>query len=205
MSHDADTVLTFWFGELTDGLAAGTHRRRWFESNAARDERIRDEFGPLLVRAADGKLASWRDTPRSSLALIIICDQFARQIHRGTAAAYATDPLALEIAHEMVASGDDLSLALDERVFVYMPFEHSESRTDQHTSVGLFTALRDATPAAGRRLTGAFVGHARQHRDIVLRFGRFPHRNALLDRVSTPAEQEFLKSAGDFGQTPGAR
>lgn len=202
MSGDAEAILQFWFGELTDGLAADDYRRAWFESDAARDGQIRDRFGALLVQAAAGQLTSWRGPPRSALALIVLCDQFARQIHRGTAAAYATDPLALGTARMLVEHGTDLTLALDERVFVYMPFEHSESRVDQHASVGLFTALRDATPAGRRHLTGAFLGHARQHRDIVQRFGRFPHRNAALARHSTPEEEEFLIDAGDFGQSP---
>lgn len=202
MSADQEDVLRFWFGELRDGLAADGQRRAWFQADAERDELIRDRFGALLQQAAAGQLESWREEPRSALALIIVCDQFARQIHRGTAAAFATDPLALETARRLVGRGDDLTLELDERVFVYMPFEHAESRLDQHTCVGLFTALRDATPAGQRHLTGTFLGHARQHRDIVLRFGRFPHRNAVLGRTSSREEQAFLADAGDFGQSP---
>jgi uncharacterized protein (DUF924 family) len=197
---DIRDVLDFWFGTLTDGLAADTVRRGWFESSPARDEEIRRRFGATLERAAAGGLATWQDSTRGSLAFILVCDQFARQIHRGGARAFATDALALAAAEALVASGADRTLELDERVFVYMPFEHAESRLHQHTSVGLFSALRDDTPSGHRHLTGAFLKHAHQHRDVVLRFGRFPHRNRALGRESTAEELEFLETAGDFGQ-----
>lgn len=201
MNADARAVLDFWFGELSDGFARDEVRRAWFNADAARDEEIRRRFAPLLEAAARGELESWRHAVRTALALIIVCDQFSRQIHRGSAAAFATDPLALEIARDLVARGADRELAFDERVFVYLPFEHAESRVDQHTSVGLFAALRDATPAGQKHLTGVFLRHAQQHRDIVQRFGRFPHRNALLGRTSTAQELVFLADAGDFGQS----
>lgn len=197
---DIQEVLDFWFGTLTDGLAADAVRRGWFESSPERDEEIRRRFGPALERAAGGGLGSWLDTARGSLAFILVCDQFSRQIHRGEAGAFATDPLALGAAETLVERGSDRTLALDERVFVYLPFEHAESRLHQHASVGLFSALRDETPPGQRHLTGAFLRHAQQHRDIVLRFGRFPHRNRALGRASTPEELAFLETAGDFGQ-----
>ncbi len=201
MDGRARAVLDFWFGELREGFAADPVRRSWFNADAQRDHEITRRFGELLDAAAAGALSGWRDTPREALALILVCDQLARQIHRGHAAAFATDPLALETARALVASGEDQTLALDERVFVYLPFEHAESRVDQHTSVGLFAALRDATPAGQKHLTGVFLRHAQQHRDIVQRFGRFPHRNALLGRTSTAQELVFLADAGDFGQS----
>ena len=203
MSDAADIreVLDFWFGTLTDGLADDTVRRGWFESSPARDDEIRRRFGATLERAAGGGLGSWHDTVRGSLAFILVCDQFARQIHRGDAGAFATDPLALAAAGALVERGADRTLELDERVFVYMPFEHAESRLHQHTSVGLFSGLRDDTPPGKRHLTGAFLRHAQQHRDIVLRFGRFPHRNGALERASTPEELGFLETSGDFGQS----
>lgn len=204
MNADAHAVLDFWFGELSDGFARDEVRRAWFDADAARDEEIRGRFAPLLEAAARGGLVAWRDAAHTALALIIVCDQFSRQIHRGRAAAFATDPLALEIARDLVARGADRELAFDERVFVYLPFEHAESRLDQHTCVGLMMALRDGTPAGRRHLTGVFLQHAQQHRDIVLRFGRFPHRNAALGRHSSAAELAFLAGAGDFGQTPRA-
>jgi uncharacterized protein (DUF924 family) len=123
-------------------------------------------------------------------------------VHRGSPLAYGSDALALTIARQTVAEGRDEAFGPDERAFLYMPFEHSESRIDQHTSVGLFTVLRDAAPEDLGEITNAYLGHARHHRDIVQRFGRFPHRNAILGRRSTPEELKFLETAGDFGQTP---
>lgn len=203
MSDAADIreVLDFWFGTLTDGLADDTVRRGWFESSPARDEEIRRRFGARLEQASGGGLDAWRDTARGCLAFILVCDQFARQIHRGDAGAFATDALALAAAEALVERGTDRTLELDERVFVYMPFEHAESRLHQHASVGLFSGLRDDTPPGQRHLTGAFLRHAQQHRDIVLRFGRFPHRNRALGRQSTPEELAFLANSGDFGQS----
>jgi len=196
----ADAVLDFWFGALNDGLADDRVRKLWFRSSPERDAEIRERFGALLDEAAAGGLADWLTTPRGALAYIVLCDQFARQIYRGEPAAYATDGRALEAARALVGSGDDLGLELDERVFVYMPFEHAESREHQHTCVGLLSALRDVTPEGKRDRTGAFLQHARRHRDIVLRFGRFPHRNAVLGRRSTAEEEAFLEDAPDFGQ-----
>lgn len=197
-----ETVLAFWFGPLDgDGLAADSQRRRWFQGGAALDDDIRGRFGPLLEQARRGGLDGWRGTARGALALILVCDQFSRHIHRGTAAAFATDPLALEIALALIDAGDDASLALEERAFAYLPLEHAESRRHQHTSVGLLSALRDATPPGRRDITGNYLRHAQQHRDIVLRFGRFPHRNAVLGRRSTAAEEAFLAEGNDFGQT----
>lgn len=197
----AEAVLDFWFGTLTDGFADDRVRKLWFQSSPERDAEIRERFGALLEEAAAGGLEDWLATPRGALAYIVLCDQFARQIHRGGPAAFATDGRALEAARNLIASAADLGLELDERVFVYMPFEHAESRELQHTSVGLFSALRDATPQGRRDRTGVFLQHAHQHRDIVLRFGRFPHRNAVLGRPSTAAEEAFLEDAPDFGQS----
>lgn len=198
----ARAVLEFWFGELHEGFAANPVRESWFNATAERDRTIAERFGELVSAAAANGLSEWRRSPREALALILVCDQFSRQIHRGTPAAFATDALALETAGALVASGDDTVLAFDERVFIYLPFEHAESRLDQHVSVGLFSLLRDLTPPGKKHLTGVFLQHAHQHRDIVLRFGRFPHRNALLGRPSTAEELEFLAEAGDFGQSP---
>lgn len=200
-SPAAQEVLDFWFGELTGGFSSDAVRVSWFTVDRERDAEIERRFGALLEQAAAGSLGHWRETPADTLALILICDQFSRQIHRGSARAFATDALALDCARGLVANGADLDLPFDHRVFVYMPFEHAEARVDQHASVGLFSALRDATPAGQRHLTGTFLQHAHQHRDIVLRFGRFPHRNAALGRTSSAAESAFLRDAGNFGQS----
>ncbi len=195
-------VLDFWFGALSAGFADDVHERRWFTPDPAFDAEVRRRFASVLARAAEGGLDAWRGSPRDTLALVVVCDQFSRHVHRGTREAYATDLLALSAASDAVARGEDRRLSSHERAFLYMPFQHSESRLDQHTAVGLFSALRDATPAGMRQRTGNFLRHAQQHRGIVLRFGRFPHRNAVLGRESTPAELEFLATASDYGQSP---
>lgn len=200
--EDSGRVTAFWFGTLSDGLADDAHRRAWFKSDAERDAEIGRRFAPLLERAASGELDHWLDSIQGTLAYILLCDQLSRQIHRGTAAAYATDARALRAARSLIASGADSPLAFDQRAFIYMPFQHAESRLDQHTSVGLFDALREDTDPAQQHHADGFLGHAREHRDIVARFGRFPHRNALLGRPSTAAELDFLRSAGNFGQAP---
>jgi uncharacterized protein (DUF924 family) len=154
------------------------------------------------LRAAQaGELKPWMGDARGQLAFIVLTDQFSRQIHRGTAQAFATDALALSAAREGITRGTDRELEFNHRSFFYMPFEHSEALLDQHTGVGLFAQLRDETPPPYRQHAGEGLRHAQQHRDIIQRFGRFPHRNALLDRASTEAEVEFLAQAsGSFGQ-----
>lgn len=197
---DVQSVLEFWFGPLTGGFAADAKRKQWFESSSALDDMIRARFAPQLNAAAAGQLQEWRETARGTLAYIVVTDQFSRQIHRGTRAAFATDALALAAARAGVASGLDRKLAHDERVFFYMPFEHSESSTDQDECLRLFTELRDETPAAHRHITDSFLRHVNAHRDIIARFGRFPHRNDVLGRASTEAELKFLEGASRFGQ-----
>lgn len=202
---NAQTVLDFWFGELTDGFSDAAHRTRWYAFDDSFDRLIGDRFAGALGAACDGDLNGWLDDPRGRLAFILLTDQFSRQIHRGSAQAFASDALALSAAREGITLGMDRGLELDLRAFFYMPFEHSEMLLDQHTAVGLFAQLRDETPPPHRHHTGQGLRHAQQHRDIVERFGRFPHRNALLDRSSTPEEVDFLgQASGRFGQDAGA-
>jgi len=199
-NHGIDDVLDFWFGPQSEGFSGAAARRRWFAPDAEFDREISRRFGSLLKAAADGALKNWLDEPRGCLAFIIVTDQFSRQIHRGTAAAFATDALARAAARNGVELGHDTRLGFDERAFFYLPFEHSESEEDQHTSVELFTRLAADTPAHDRVHSDEALRFALAHRDIVLRFGRFPHRNAHLGRASTPDELEFLRTASRFGQ-----
>jgi uncharacterized protein (DUF924 family) len=195
------TVIDFWFGELTDGFSDAAHRGRWYAFDEAFDRLIEDQFAGALRAAQAGELKPWMDDARGQLAFIVLTDQFSRQIHRGTAQAFATDALALSAAREGITRGTDRELEFNHRSFFYMPFEHSEALLDQHTGVGLFAQLRGETPPRYRQHAGEGLRHAQQHRDIIQRFGRFPHRNALLDRASTEAEVEFLAQAsGSFGQ-----
>jgi uncharacterized protein (DUF924 family) len=193
-------VLEFWFGTMTDGLADVAARQRWFAGGREFDASCAAQFTTLLEAAAADRLSHWSTTPRGRLAFILVTDQFSRQIHRGSARAFATDARALACAKDGVAVGHDRGLGPDERSFFYLPFEHSESRVDQHTSVGLFSQLAAEAPSAHRDRALNTLDFAMRHRDIVLRFGRFPHRNAALGRASTEDEIAFLHTASRFGQ-----
>jgi uncharacterized protein (DUF924 family) len=192
LDAEAHQLLEFWFGELSQGFADEAHRQRWFMGGPEFDVLCHSGFAALYEQAAAGELAHWQTTASGSLALILLCDQLPRNIFRNEAQAFITDPIALNTARTLVDEGLDQALAFDERAFCYLPFEHSESLLDQHTSVGLFTAMRDSTPQGQRHLTGGYLQHAHQHRDTIQRFSRFPFRNAALDRISTPAELDYI-------------
>jgi uncharacterized protein (DUF924 family) len=175
-----DAVLAFW-------RAAGPEK--WFKKDTAFDDGIRRRFLETYQAAAAGKLAGWEETPEGALALVIVLDQFARNMFRGGARAFAADPLARAVAERALARGFDQQAPLPDRQFFYLPFEHSESLADQERCVALFRATGDAEA----------VKWAELHADIIRRFGRFPHRNAALGRTTTPEEQAFLDSGGFAG------
>jgi uncharacterized protein (DUF924 family) len=183
----ARNVLEFWFGI---GDEYGRRRKRWFAKDAAFDAELRTRFAPLLEELAAGRHRDWLAEPRACLARIVVLDQFSRQIHRGSARAFATDPLGLEAARHAIGQHYDAAMLPVERLFTYLPFEHSESLADQER------ACRLLQPLAQFPETDDAPRYAIAHRDIVARFGRFPHRNAVLGRASTPEELEFLKQAG---------
>jgi len=199
-SSPHEAVLDYWFGTITDGFAPEERRQRWCAPSPDVDAEIATRFEGLIEQAAVGALDHWTATARGALAFVLVTDQFPRQVYRGTARAFATDALALAVARAAVEAGFDRRLAFDERAFVYLPFEHAESAAAQAESVRLFTALRDDTPRGRRHLTGDYLHHAHVHRDLIARFGRFPHRNAVLDRPSTPEEVDYLRTATGFGQ-----
>jgi uncharacterized protein (DUF924 family) len=180
-------VLQFWFGE---GADYGKAHKRWFEKNAAFDAEVARRYGALHQEMREGRHRDWLNDARSCLARIIVLDQFPRHIHRGKAAAFGTDAQALEAAQHLVAQGWDRSMLPVERMFAYLPFEHSEALADQHRAVEL------CAPLGAFAETVEVPRYAEAHRDIVRRFGRFPHRNAALGRASTPEEVEFLKQPG---------
>jgi uncharacterized protein (DUF924 family) len=182
---DDQDVLAFWFG-----TPPGPARPEWFRKDAAFDAQIRQRFGALHERAARRELDAWRASPEAMLALVVVLDQFSRNLYRGQAAAFAQDEHARDCASEALQRGDDLSLLPVQRQFLYLPFEHSEDLADQERAVDLMGSLEAFE--ATRGLTEWAV----KHRDIVARFGRFPHRNAALGRESTPGEAEFLKQPG---------
>lgn len=184
-----ETILDFWFG-ASGSPEGGQTRSLWFTKSEATDELIRDRFGEVVGAALRGELQRWADgNARDALALILLLDQFTRNIHRDTARAFAGDAKALVVAKRLVADGRDRQLAPLERWFVYLPFEHSEQIADQHESLRLFAAL------AEEGLAEPLVW-ARKHYEVIVRFGRYPHRNALLDRASTAEEIEFLRQPG---------
>jgi uncharacterized protein (DUF924 family) len=194
---DSEDVLEFWFGALdARGRADDEHTRRWFEKNEAFDEEIRARFGELHAAAARGERDAWLGTTRGRLALVIVLDQFSRNLFRGDPRSFASDDRAFAAASEAVVLGIDRTLALDERCFLYLPFMHSERPEHQKRCVELYAQLLEEQPVELRGYVENSLRFAKRHQVIVDRFGRFPHRNATLGRSSTPAEIEFLKQPG---------
>jgi uncharacterized protein (DUF924 family) len=183
----ASEVLLFWFGGPAE---RGRRQKRWFEKSDAFDREVRERFLGLYEQAFDGKRADWKANPHDCLALIVLLDQFPRNMFRGTPRAFAADPLALEAARHAVAQGHDRALLPVERLFTYLPFEHSESLDDQERACEL------TRPLEAFKETDDAYRYAVAHRDIIRRFGRFPHRNAVLGRESTPEEAAFLRQPG---------
>lgn len=197
MNADSERVLAFWFGPPGSAAeVAGRQGKLWFGKSPDNDQAVIDHFSATLVDAAAGRLDHWANTPRGRLALVIVLDQFPHHIHRDRPQAFATDPLALALSLAALDAGEERQLAPIERVFLYLPLEHAESQALQERAVSLYSALaREAAPAE-RALFDNFLDYAIKHRDVVARFGRFPHRNAILGRASTPDEIEFLKQPG---------
>ena len=189
-ASEADAVLDFWFG-APGSSEFGSTRKAWFMKDAAFDAAIRVRFGALVERALRGELEAWGDEPRSSLAQILLLDQFTRNAFRGSARSFAGDARALTAASRMVGSRQDEALAPFMRAFVYLPFEHAEGLAMQDEAIRLFTKLVNETPEHGDMLA-----YAHRHRDVIERFGRFPHRNEILGRQSTAEEIAFVKQPG---------
>ncbi len=188
-------VLRFWFGTADPTQAPTVPASRWWTSDPDFDAEIQQRFGDLMGRALSGGLSHWAESPEGTLALIIVLDQFPRNVYRGTGSAFAGDAQA--IVHARALDGGPASWHHQVRTFALLPFEHSESLADQQHSVAAFTALVEAVPAASRLLDFAI-----QHHDIVARFGRFPHRNRALGRRPTDEERAFLADGGpSFGQS----
>jgi uncharacterized protein (DUF924 family) len=186
---DFHEVLDFWFGPA-DSAEFGRPREAWFKKDQAFDDAIRARFLDLHRQAADGQLRSWQRAPDSMLALIVVLDQFSRNLFRDSGRAFAADAQALAAARSAVARGFDRLLLPVQRWFVYLPYEHAEDLALQRQCLDLFEGLSADPDSAGN------IDYARRHFEIIERFGRFPHRNAILGRVSTPEEVEFLKQPG---------
>ncbi len=189
----AQEVLDFWFLSPTDP-GFGQTRAVWFKKDDQFDLEINTRFGDAIELATAGGLREWDQIgPLGALARIIVLDQFTRNAGRGTPDAFAGDALALACARHLVDSGADQTLLPVQRWFAYMPFEHSEDPAMQAESVALFTALAEAVPGFD-----GVLDYAHRHRGVIARFGRFPHRNPILGRASTPEELEYLASGAGF-------
>jgi len=194
---DPEAVLDFWFGRLREGDAVPPERfRLWFGGEARTDRLIAERFAGAVDRAAVGKCEQWRATPRGTLALLLVLDQFPRNIYRGSARAYGLDPMARAICLEGLEAGLDRRMQTVERAFFYLPLEHAEDPRLQERSVAAFSGLLQEAPEPLREMCRGFLDYALRHRAIILRFGRFPHRNAVLGRRSSPEEEAFLRQPG---------
>mgnify|MGYP001794353035 FL=1 len=185
----ANEILDFWFGSR-DEPDYGKPKKAWFAKEPEFDEEIRKRFLTDYEKAAAGNLDEWKDSPDNCLALVLLLDQFPRNIFREDPQAFATDWEALSTAHQAIAQGFDRKLLNVQRWFVYLPFVHSENIEHQRQAVKLFQKLR------GDRDSASAIENAIRHRSVIERFGRFPHRNIILGRPSNPEEKEFLKQPG---------
>ncbi len=181
MTTTPDDVLRFWFDEAGE--------KRWWSANPDFDDTVRRRFAAVHQAGADGAFDDWAAGPRGALALVILLDQVPRNMYRGTAAAYETDARALNVARAAMDRGWALSLSETERHFLLMPFMHSEDLADQDLAVTFGETLFEDDD---------FLKHARRHREVIVRYGRFPHRNAILGRTTTPDEQTYLDAGGGW-------
>jgi uncharacterized protein (DUF924 family) len=199
---DPQAILGFWFGHAADDPAEASARERfWFGASRETDSLIGERFASAVKAAARGEFDSWVQVPRSTLALVLLLDQFPRNIWRGTAKAFAHDAQALRTAQEAVARGHLENLAPLERWFLVLPFQHSESIEDQRESIRLSSEIVRAAPASWRPLLEGYLQFAKEHFALIEQFGRFPHRNRVLGRTLTAKEEAYLSRGGaSFGQ-----
>ena len=192
-----DSILTYWFGTNPESAALAKDRADlWWSKNAESDREIRQRFAANVQIAAEGKLDAWLVEPRGRLAMIILTDQFPRNIYRDSPRAFALDAKALEWSLAGIEQGHDRLLRPIERLFFYLPLEHSERLEHQERSVILIGELLSLAAPEQQVSFAQYLDFAVRHRDIVTRFGRFPHRNRVLGRPSTPEELEFLSQPG---------
>lgn len=195
--ENSNSIRTFWFGSSNDDAeVAQQHAKLWWSKNPEADEEIRNRFGSQLELAASGALDGWADSPAGLLSLLLLTDQFPRNIHRNTSQAFGCDHLALSWCQRGLDQGFDKLLRPIERVFFYLPLEHSESLAMQERSVHLYTRLYQEVPVEHMDTFRVFLIFALRHRRVIERFGRFPHRNQILGRESTPEEILFLQEPG---------
>ena len=192
-------INAFWLGSSPRDLeAAKKASARWYAADDQLDEEIRRRFGAATEHACAGALSDWQETADGALALVILLDQFTRNACRGTAAAFSGDATARQVAKDALNRGFDRVLPIPGRLLLYHPFEHSEDRQDQCRSVALFAGFAVISPSRWRGYVDSFLRYARAHQEVIERFGRFPHRNAVLGRESTPVERDWLSTHGGF-------
>lgn len=196
MTETINAILDFWLGPLDErGFAAESQHALWFKSSEDTDRLIESRFGELVAQAIAGELEHWARSDRGLIALIILLDQFTRNIYRDTARAFAGDDRALALAQATVIAGHHQRLPAIHQVFLYLPLEHAENPDIQEECVELFAELADIT---GHPMFAGFSQYAVAHRDVIAQFGRFPHRNAILGRTSTPEELAYMEKHGGF-------
>jgi len=190
-------LLHWWFGQGTSATEIAAEKQRlWFGYRPQQDAEARERFGALVEQALNGDLQDWAELPEGWLALVLLLDQLPRMIHRDTPRAFAGDERAQQLVRDGLAHGGDMLLSPIQRVFIYLVLEHAENLAVQDLAVAHFTALRDIAAEHEQALFRDFLDYAERHREVISRFGRFPHRNAILGRDSSDAEQSFLQQPG---------
>lgn len=200
--EDINNILNFWFGTLDPhGFADNSVKEKWWSGGSDLDAEISHRYGHLVHDAVHHELKDWKYTSQGQLALILLLDQFTRNIYRGTELAYAGDSRALRICKYGLSQKHDLSLPIEYRVFYYMPLEHSEDIDNQALCLRLMESLKRDCPEDKHSMIERYTQFSRQHYDIIKKFGRFPHRNDVLKRANTVEEQTYLdNSPSRFGQ-----
>jgi uncharacterized protein (DUF924 family) len=199
LDPEVASVLSFWFGTAdVAGPIDPSNMGRWFRSDPAFDAECRARFGGIAERASAGALSAWEASAPGALALALLLDQMPRNLYRDDARTFATDPAARAVADRAIAQGFDREVSTLARAFFYLPFEHAEDLAVQDRAVALFEKAAAVAPPELTELAASLVKYAHQHRAVIARFGRFPHRNAALGRESTPDEVTFLQSGRGF-------
>jgi len=194
-------ILAFWFGEIRGGWPVEDRNTVWWDGGKGLDAEIHEQFGEQIIKAATGELSGWSKTAKGRLALILLLDQFPRNIYRRSAKAFATDSLALGTCLEGLETKQDQQLELIERVFFYLPLMHSEQLLHHDYASKLFAGIVSAANEFHKEEANRYFHAAKQHRDIILQFGRYPHRNIVLERPSTKCELVYLAGGPEtFGQ-----
>jgi uncharacterized protein (DUF924 family) len=196
-------ILDYWFADAETAKPdeLKSHFQRWFEGGKETDQEIKERFGEAVKQAAGDKLAAWEKSTEGTLAMIILLDQFSRNVFRGTDKAFAGDAKALRLSQKLIAAGTDKELAWPERGFLYMPMQHAEDKAVQARGIEAYKGLIDDVPDELKKVVTGFLLSAREHKAIIDRFGRFPHRNRVLGRDSTDEELTYLATgAKRFGQ-----